>query len=54
LSEISKNRQGLFASAFRVKYEPNGKLSGIKWGFEAMPMIVKMSVQYAPVDQLNP
>jgi len=54
LSEISKNRQGLFASAFRVKYEPKGKLSGIKWGFEAMPIIVKVSVKYPPMDKLNP
>lgn len=47
LSEISKNKQGLFASSFKVKYEPKGKLSGIKWGFEAMPIIVKMDVKYA-------
>lgn len=54
LSEISKNKQGLFASSFRVKYEPNGKLTGIKWGFEAMPIIVKMDVTYAPLDKLDP
>ena len=54
MSEISKNRQGLFASSFRVKYEPKGKLTGIKWGFEAMPIIVKMNIKYAPLDKLEP
>lgn len=33
LSPISQNSQNLFASSLQIKYENEGKITGIKFGF---------------------
>jgi hypothetical protein len=54
LNEISKNRQGLFISTFNVKYLKDGYLTGIRFGFEPMPIILRVTVTYDPLMKLDP
>ncbi len=51
--ELSKNKQGLFVSSLQAKYVAKGILTGVKWNFESMPMVSKITVKFSKIDKLE-
>jgi hypothetical protein len=46
-SPFTKPTYGTFLSAILVKYEVGGKFTGVNFGYSGVPVISKISLEYA-------